>query len=317
MFSIQRYSSEDQQEWDEFIASSKNGTFLFERAYMDYHSDRFMDHSLLFRNDKGMLMAVLPANISGKVLYSHQGLTFGGLVMSMRLSASATVTLFAELRDWLKAQGIERLVYKPVPHIYCRYPAEEDLYALFRMGGVALEARSISSVIPAVKPAKWSHGRIQSARLAQREGIIVEESEDFSTFWTILEENLMTNHGVRPVHTIDEIKLLHSRFPHRIRLYVARKDEEMLGGTVLYDFGKVLHTQYISSTPRGKKSHALDAIFHFLLQDSDLLGGDCSYFEFGISNEDGGKFLNESLIFQKESFGGRGLCLDTLVCQLA
>ena len=48
MFNIQRYTSDKQAEWDAFIAQSKNGTFLMQRGYMDYHSDRFVDCSLMF-----------------------------------------------------------------------------------------------------------------------------------------------------------------------------------------------------------------------------------------------------------------------------
>ena len=62
MISISRYTQYKQTEWDDFVKVSKNGTFLFLRAYMDYHSDRFLDHSLMFYNEKNKLIAVLPAN---------------------------------------------------------------------------------------------------------------------------------------------------------------------------------------------------------------------------------------------------------------
>ena len=48
MFEIIRYTPDKANEWNKFIAKSKNGTFLFDRNYMDYHSDRFHDYSLLF-----------------------------------------------------------------------------------------------------------------------------------------------------------------------------------------------------------------------------------------------------------------------------
>src|SRR5574344_2055536 len=75
MIIIQRYSAEHFDEWNSFVAASKNGTFLFDRRYMGYHSDRFADYSLMFYDEKHRLVAVLPANAEGDVLHSHHGLT--------------------------------------------------------------------------------------------------------------------------------------------------------------------------------------------------------------------------------------------------
>ena len=48
------------------------------------------------------------------------------------------LSLMEGLREHLRSAGVRRAVYKTIPHIYHRMPAEEDLYALFR-----LEARLI------------------------------------------------------------------------------------------------------------------------------------------------------------------------------
>ncbi|MGG6545868.1 UNVERIFIED_CONTAM: GNAT family N-acetyltransferase, partial [Prevotella sp. 15_C9] len=42
---IIRYSAGDKERWDRFVRRSKNGTFLMQRDYMDYHADRFQDCS--------------------------------------------------------------------------------------------------------------------------------------------------------------------------------------------------------------------------------------------------------------------------------
>ena len=60
MFEIIRYTPDKADEWNQFIAKSKNGTFLFDRHYMDYHRDRFEDHSLMFYLE-GALYALMPA----------------------------------------------------------------------------------------------------------------------------------------------------------------------------------------------------------------------------------------------------------------
>lgn len=48
MFEVKRYTPEDKSIWDKYVDKARNATFLFHRDYMDYHADRFRDHSLLF-----------------------------------------------------------------------------------------------------------------------------------------------------------------------------------------------------------------------------------------------------------------------------
>jgi len=98
MFDIVRYSPAHADEWNGFVATSKNGTFLFDRRYMDYHADRFADHSYLFYRE-GRLLAVLPAHAKEATLCSHGGLTYGGLLMSTQLTIAETMALFGELND--------------------------------------------------------------------------------------------------------------------------------------------------------------------------------------------------------------------------
>lgn len=307
MFDIIRYTDSLQQEWNSFAAQSKQCTFLFDRRYMDYHADRFTDCSLIFYR-KDRLYAMLPANVVGDTLYSHQGLTYGGLITSVEASAADTLVLFEEMKAWLREHNINKVVYKTLPWIYHRVPAEEDLYALFHTCNAQLVGRDISSTIVGGRHLKWHRDRRYNANKASRNGFIVEQSDDFAGFWRVLDSNLNNKYGVHPVHSLDEILLLKSRFPRNIILYTAVKDGEVLGGTVLYLMPQVAHAQYISATPEGKKLGAIDAIYDRIL-NFDLV--DYPYFDFGKSTEDHGHYLNENLIHQKEGFGGRGVCYDT------
>lgn len=68
MFEIKRYSEADKEVWNVHVEQARNATFLLNRSYMDYHSDRFHDHSLMiFRN--GKLYALLPANEAGDTFF--------------------------------------------------------------------------------------------------------------------------------------------------------------------------------------------------------------------------------------------------------
>lgn len=304
MFEICRYTPEKQTEWDAFIAKSKNGTFLMYRGYMDYHSDRFADCSLMFYQ-KGKLYAVLPANLNGDTLFSHQGLTYGGVVMDGKCTAADILHLMEEMNGWLQALGVKKVVYKPVPHIYSSMPAEEDLYAIFRCGG-NLVARGISTCIEIPAHRKWRQNRRTALHKSETEGITVAVSDDLASFWRILDTNLVHTHGIHPVHALDEMSKLKGSFPHNIVLWGAKNAQgEMVAGILVYLTTHVIHSQYIAATPEGKASGAVDAIMHEILKQN------YRYFDFGISTEKGGQYLNEKLIFQKEGFGGRGICYDT------
>ena len=123
-----------------------------------------------------------------------------------------------------------------------------------------------------------------------------------------LDNNLENKYGVAPVHTCGELELLAGRFPENIKLYMAYLGEEALGGTVTYINKQTVHTQYISASPKGKSLGALDLLFSELINN---VFTDYTYFDFGKSTEREGTYLNENLIFQKEGFGGRGVCYDT------
>ena len=294
-------------EWNLFVAASKNGTFLFDRHFMDYHSDRFCDHSLLVYRDQ-RLYALLPANQKDDTLVSHGGLTYGGLVTDSRCSAKGVLDAFTAINEYLRQQGFRHVVYKAVPWIYHQLPAEEDLYALTSVCHARLTIRDISSAIIGDRKIRFSESRKSGIRKAHRQGLTIAESTDFAAFWQILNENLTGKYGVRPVHSVAELELLHSRFPEKIRLYMVFDGETPVGGTLLFLTPQVLHTQYISANAFGKQHGAIDLLFDHLINNTYK---DYPYIDFGKSTVSDSADLNEQLIFQKEGFGARAVCYDT------
>lgn len=303
---IRRYRREDKELWNSFVSKARNATFLFDRNYMDYHDDRFDDNSFMFYH-KGKLKAVLPANVAGDTLYSHQGLTYGGLLLDKKATVEDVLECFDSLNSWLRENGISKVVYKALPWIYQQYPSEEDLYALTWKCKAQLISRDISSSIVIDNKLKFAESRKSGIRKALSLNIEVGESNDVDGFWHVLEDNLGNRYNAKPVHTSSEMKLLMSRFPNNIRLYVAKMNGEIVGGTLIYVTPQVVHTQYISASVEGKKHGALDLLFDYII---NKVYANCRYFDFGKSTEQGGAYLNEPLIFQKEGFGGRGVCYD-------
>ena len=340
---IIRYTPDYKDIWNKFVESSKNGTFLFNRGYMDYHADRFHDFSVLIYR-KGKLYCLLPANIQTsslrdgekeKVLYSHQGLTYGGLVMSDKCTAEGILQVFDSLLEYLRKEGIKKFIYKPIPYIYQSLPSEEDLYALFRHDA-KLIVRNISSTIPLPYQLPLHKDRREAVRRAQKNGLYVRPSKDFDAFWKILEDNLMATYKARPVHSLEEMKRLVEIFPENIKLWGSYdENNRMLGGLVGYYTKDCVHAQYISATPEGKKLGAVDLLINRLMVAPNILPHEANHYkdlniseeeidydyephwlDLGTSNEDGGRILNESLIYQKEGFGGRAVCYDTYEIQL-
>lgn len=303
---IRRYRREDKELWNSFVSKARNATFLFDRNYMDYHADRFDDNSFMFYH-KGKLKAVLPANVAGDTLYSHQGLTYGGLLLDKKATVEDVLECFDSLNSWLRKNGISKVVYKALPWIYQQYPSQEDLYALTWKCKAQLISRDIASTIVVDNKLKFAESRKSGIRKALSLNIEVGESNGVDGFWHVLEDNLGNRYNAKPVHTASEMKLLMSRFPNNIKLYVAKMNGEIVGGTLIYVTPQVVHTQYISASVEGKKHGALDLLFDYII---NKVYANCRYFDFGKSTEQGGAYLNEPLIFQKEGFGGRGVCYD-------
>lgn len=305
---IKIYDNNLKTEWDTFVKASKNGTFLFMRNYMDYHSDRFKDYSLLFyRNNK--LLAILPANIrkEEQTLVSHGGLTYGGFIMHIDTKAGDIIDIVGELKKHLQQAGIKKLIYKPIPYIYNRVPSDEPLYALFH-AGATVSARSISTTIDNDERLKFGQLRKRCIAKAKKAGIECEESESYDKFWDILTTILQTRHNSRPVHTQEEIKLLHNLFPENIKLYTANYHGEPVAGIVVYETERTAHFQYIATSDEGCSIGALDMLVSHLIEN---VYANKRYIDFGTSTEQGGTYLNNGLIAQKEGFGGRAVVYDT------
>lgn len=303
---IKKYSPSDDKEWNSFIENSRNGIFMFNRGFMDYHSDRFEDHSLMFYEDNELL-AILPANIRNSVLYSHQGLTYGGFILSEKIKQHTMIECFNLLKDYLIQNRIERLVYKVLPHIYHAYPSEEDLYALMLSKAKLLKIEP-SSTLLLESPLKMPKGMKAQISKAKRENVKVEESSDFDSFIELENQILREFHNTVAVHTGEELSLLKSRFVNKIKLFVAKKGDELLAGTVVFIYKNVIHTQYMASSHKGRELGALDLIISTIMQD---YRNQIKYLDFGISSEDGGRILNNGLISQKEGFGARTVIYQT------
>jgi hypothetical protein len=305
--SVESYESSKKGDWDSFVRQGKGSTFLFLRDYMDYHADRFKDCSLIFHRDN-RLVGVLPANISDdNLLASHDGLSYGGLVLRCDSTLRDTIEIFQAFLEFANKFKVKEIIYKRIPRFYGVVPDDEVDYVLFLIDA-RLFRRDCALVVPQERLIKLRKGRKSEIGKARKAGISLVEEDCLSKFWIeVLEPRLKDRYSVKPVHSLKEISLLKSVFPKNIRQFSAYDGNEILAGVTIYETESVAHAQYSAVTAKGQELGALDYLFSWLI---DVQYVDKRYFDFGICNEQAGRRLNFGLLRWKESFGARSYAHD-------
>jgi hypothetical protein len=305
---VRRYDDTLSELWNDFVGSSKNGTFLFNRGFMDYHRDRFSDHSLLFYNNNE-LIALLPAcekslSTPDAHILSHGGLTYGGVLCNTRMSAELMLEIFFAMISYYQSHEFKRILYKVIPHIYHKYPSEEDLYALFRFNAVLQQVDNSTTIYqPARLP--FAKGKKYGVSKAAKNNLSIlhkNNPSEIAAFFTLLNETLQERHDTKATHTVEEMTLLTARFPENIKCHTIYQGDILLAGVLIFLTDTLAHTQYMATSPLGRDIAALDLLLHVLINEIYV---DKTYFNFGISNEAQGTILNHGLCRQKEMLGGR------------
>jgi hypothetical protein len=301
-----KYENRYKKAWDSFINDSHNGTFLFLRDYMEYHSDRFKDYSYLVFEDLD-LVAVIPANVTNDgIFYSHGGLTYGGLIHNHKIKTNDILNVFDLLLNTLRNLNFTQIVYKCIPHIYHVRPSEEDLYALF-LNKFELYRRDISSTVNLFTTSIPGKKRNRYNK-AVKENFEVKETFNSFNLLNIIQKNLLSKYGVMPVHSYNELDMLKKAFPHNIKIFEVYFKSNLLGGAILYISKNVVHVQYMTANEEGLKNRIFDYLFTYLF---DIYKMSHRWLDFGISTENNGLYLNSGLISQKEGFNATGICYDS------
>jgi Acetyltransferase (GNAT) domain len=308
---VRAYEPERAAVWDDLVFRSCNGTFLHTRCFISYHGDRFRDRSLVIQDRRARVVGVFAAaedpGDPGTVV-SHPGLTYGGLVHDGSVRGGSMLEILQGIAVHYRDLGYGRLRYKAVPAIYHSMPADDDLYALFRVGAHRYRS-DLSVAIDLDNRGPVGQRRVRSRRQAEAAGARTEQDwNDVAAFWRILELNLIRRHDTSPVHSLAEIRLLHGRFPDEILLIVAKIGEMLVGGTVLFAAGPVMHMQYTATTEDGRDICATDLVMEHAITVARQRG--CRYFDFGTCTVDAGWMLDQGLYQFKASFGAGGIIYD-------
>ena len=305
-YSVEIYHPKFQPLWDDFVGCSKNGTFLFQRGFMDYHKDRFEDFSLLIFK-KSKLVAVLPANRLGKEVHSHQGLTYGGLILPPGVRFDVVLNSYKALLQFLTEQAVGVLYIKQIPSIYHRLPSDEIEYLNFILDAKLYRMDTLS-VVDNQSRLNFSGSRKEGVKRGHKHNLRIENNDNFELFWnTILKVNLKKKHNASPVHSLEEILYLKRLFPNHIKQYNVYHNEQLVAGTTIFETSQVAHCQYISGNDDNNILGSLDFLHDYLI---NKVYQKKRYFDFGTSNEEQGQHINVGLQFWKEGFGARTITQD-------
>lgn len=305
-YSVKIYQESDYNQWNAFVDNAKNATFLFHRDFMEYHKDRFQDYSLIVL-DGEKWVAVLPASKVGKEVFSHQGLTYGGLVYNEKIKLASVIEIFKEILFFLNENNIEKLQLKLIPSIYNQKPAEELNYGLFLVDA-QLTRRDTLAVVDLSKKIVLSKLRKRGVKNGISNNLLIKEVNNFEDFWNeILIPNLAKKHQAKPVHSLQEITKLKDLFPKNIKQFNVYENGIIIGGSTIFESQNVAHCQYISGDANKNELGGLDLLHYHLI--TDVFSTKCFY-DFGISNENQGRKLNNGLSYWKESFGASTIVQD-------
>ncbi|MFC2127255.1 GNAT family N-acetyltransferase [Bacteroidota bacterium] len=298
MIRIEKYTSEHKNLWNDFVKKSNNGTFLFDRNFMEYHKDRFVDFSLLcFKGTK--LVAVLPANIVGNTLFSHQGLSYGGLLVLSSLKNTEYFNCYKSLLNYLEHQNIATIVLKTIPRIYDKSATEiaTVFLQLIQANRTRVDSYFAIDMQNGYKP---NRNRRRALKIGSQSEIEIKEEEGLAFFWKeILTKNLQSRFGANPTHTYDEIKLLKNTFQKEMLFYGAFQEGKMKAGVLMFVTDTVAHFQYSSGVDDRAENAALDVLFDAIIKKYKHK----KFVSFGTCSECEGTKINEGLAYWKESFG--------------
>lgn len=316
MLVVNRFCAEFENEWDDFIVSSVNGTLMQERKFLNYHPiDRFLDHSLIFREGK-RIIAVLPAAEvqqadKSMILISHPGASHGGLIIAPTLSTKRSLELVEAFVEYCAKTGFDYIRLKPVPRIYHRGLSDQLDFAL-RFSGFKIEYTELATALelknreePFLKSVMCP-AAFRDYRRALKSGLAVVEDADLDDYWPILESKLMLSHNAKPTHALEEIKLLKTLYPDRIKLFAAYAGAKPAAGVLAFLLNeRVINCFYIAHDDYYQHMRPLNLIFGYMMEwgrKNSFL-----YLDWGISTEGKGSSVNAGLFRFKEGYGGHGV----------
>ena len=311
---VKKFQQEDSQKWDSFVLNSAfNGTILQTRSFLRYHKEgKFSDDSLMFIKGESSLIAVVPActvmEEGKKIFFSHAGSTFGGIIIDKNYySLSAVKDVIESLEGYLRGNQYDKVILKQTSDVFSMTNNDLLYYYLFNKGYSNYDELSFCIDYRSLKTDAIGNMKSKTRneyRFAEKSGLIfrrLQTNEEIKEFYKILCVSLQ-KYDTKPVHTLEEMLALRDvNLRNRVEFYGVFKDEKLIAGSMVFLFDRVFHTQYLAADSDYLQYKPMNFLNGQLIKIG--LDRKFDFFSFGISTENHGKFLNESLAKFKEGFG--------------
>lgn len=266
---------------------------------------------------KGKLFSVFPAaekKIGGTIhLVSHPGASVGSFVVPESLSIADSMALADCLVTYAKGCEFDRIRITLPPTLYQRRLSNYMDFAFFKQNFHYVK-RDITSILFLEESLETTVGKFRSShrravRKANEKGVVVRQSNDFDSFYRILENNLNIRHGVTPTHSLEELKHIHELFPDKINLFAAYIDDTMVAGVVNFLVNNhVVLAFYISHDENYAEYRAVNLLFYSIFDWA--VQSHFKIYDFGTFTVD--EEPNMGLGRFKENFGASGIFRDTI-----
>lgn len=263
---------------------------------MDYHHDRFNDASLMvFKNDR--LVACVAGNQVDQSFYSHQGITYGGIIFQQD-AVSIITDIIDVIMQYLTAR-YHFIEWRWQPAIY--NPIHDNMINYLNQLGCNTIIAYNNMHVNLNKELRFSSKKTAGYRNGKFDKFNLVVNHDFNSYWNlVLKPRLLDKYNSKPVHSLSEINLLASRFPDQIKQYLVYSDDKLLAGVTFFIKDTIVKSQYAAATVNGMKTRALEYLYVEAIRSFKHSG--LQYLDFGHVNDRDG-VINKGLKRFKEELG--------------
>lgn len=306
---IETYKDELKEKWDNFVEKANNGTLFHKIQFLSYHpSNRFNFHHLIFHKQSNPI-ALLPGMLNNEIFKSPAGASFGGIVMDDMSFRKADIVVNKFL-EYCKNKGIKEVYLTQPPVVYSKEMNKNLEYVLL-YNGFSYSANMYTSVIHLSEidkdPMKIFHQNSRNAiNKAINSKVRVELSDDYDSFYPILLKN-KEKFDVPVTHSLEELKKLNSLLPDNFKLFLAYREEKLLGGSLIFICNeRTLLAFYIALDYDYQQYRPINYLLYEIIKWGQK--NKFKYLDLGVNqeeSEDNPMEVNRGLISFKSSMGAQ------------
>ena len=320
MIEILKYSHNMNNDWDQFVSDSFNGTIFHKQKFLSYHIDRHFENCSLIFKKRGKIIAVLPAAIinqdNNKTFFSHPGASFGGIVHQY-LSFKDCTQIIDLAEDFCIKNDFNSMFIVQTPTIYNTCEQNEIVDYSLKLKDYNNIENYISNVLLINQDVKKQINQISKNKnrtisyyktLIKKYSLNFKWVDDFKDFYPILIEN-KKKHKARPTHSQLELEKLQKTFPNEVLQLMLYSNEIPIAGMTTFKANKKGAIIFYSMFDyKYNNMQPIALLMHYIIQWGQK--NNLTFIDYGISHmpqADNPLTPSKSLIKFKEEFGCFGI----------